>query len=144
MYPITVLNSNVPFRNFIEEFFSESAWPEVFGETGARRFFPALDLQEDETTYQLQVELPGLSKEDVKISLNGRVLTIQGEKKSSHEENREGVLRIERNYGNFQRRIQLPQAVAMEGSHAEMKDGVLYLRLPKQQQQVEMRQIPIN
>jgi HSP20 family protein len=143
MYPVTVLNSNVPFRNFIEEFFSESTWPEVFGETGARRFFPALDLQEDETTYQLQVELPGLSKEDVKISLNGRVLTIQGEKKSSHEENREGVLRIERNYGNFQRRIQLPQAVAMEGSHAEMKDGVLYLRLPKQQQ-VEMRQIPIN
>ena len=79
----------------------------------------------------------------MKISLNGRVLTIQGEKKSSHEENREGVLLVERNCGNFQRRIQLPQAVAMEGSHAEMKDGVLLLRLPKQQQ-AEMRQIPIN
>ena len=83
-----------------------------------------------------------MNKEDVKISLNGRVLTIQGEKKSSHEENREGVLRVERNYGNFQRRIQLPQAVAMEDSYAEMKDGVLHLRLPKQQ--AEMRQIPVN
>ena len=143
MYPVTVRNRTVPFRNLMEEFFGESTWPEVFGETGKRRFSPALDLQEDETTYQLQVELPGLNKEDVKISLNGRVLTIQGEKKSSHEENRESVLRIERNYGNFQRRIQLPQAVAMEGSHAEMKDGVLHLRLPKQQQ-AEMRQIPIN
>ena len=142
MYPITVRNSTVPLRNFMEEFFGESAWPEVFGEAGTRRFSPALDLQEDETTYQLQVELPGLNKEDVKISLNGRVLTIQGEKKSSHEENREGVLLVERNYGNFQRRIQLPQAVAMEGSHAEMKDGVLHLRLPKQQ--AEMSQIPVN
>ena len=143
MYPATVRNSTVPFRNLMEGFFGESAWPEIFSETATRRFSPALDLQEDETTYQLQVELPGLNKEDVKISLNGRVLTIQGEKKSSHEENREGVLRVERNYGNFQRRIQLPQAVAMEGSHAEMKDGVLHLRLPKQQQ-AEMRQIPIN
>ncbi len=143
MYPITVRNSTIPLRNLMEEFFGESAWPETFGEKGTRRFSPALDLQEDETTYQLQVELPGLNKEDVKISLNERVLTIQGEKKSSHEENREGVLRVERNYGNFQRRIQLPQAVAMEGSHAEMKDGVLQLRLPKQQQ-AEMRQIPIN
>ena len=142
MYPVTVRNSNVTFRNLMEEFFGESAWPEVFGETAIRRFSPALDLQEDETIYQLQVELPGLNKEDVKISLNGRVLTIQGEKKSSHEENREGALRVERNYGNFQRRIQLPQAVAMEDSYAEMKDGVLHLRLPKQQ--AEMRQIPVN
>ena len=105
MYPVTVRNSTVPFRNLMEEFFGESTWPEVFRETATRRFSPALDLQEDETTYQLQVELPGLNKEDVKISLNGRVLTIQGEKKSSHEENRESVLRIERNYGNFQRQI---------------------------------------
>ena len=73
----------------------------------------------------------------------GECLRFKEKKKSSHEENREGVLRVERNYGNFQRRIQLPQAVAMEGSHAEMKDGVLQLRLPKQQQ-AEMRQIPIN
>ena len=88
MYPITVRNSTIPLRNLMEEFFGESAWPETFGEKGTRRFSPALDLQEDETTYQLQVELPGLNKEDVKISLNGRVLTIQGEKKSSREENR--------------------------------------------------------
>ena len=142
MYPVTVRNSTVPFRNLMEELFGESAGTEVFSETATRRFSPALDLQEDETTYQLQVELPGLNKEDVKISLNGRVLTIQGEKKSSHEENREGVLLVERNYGNFQRRIQLPQAVAMEDSYAEMKDGVLHLRLPKQQ--AEMRQIPVN
>ena len=59
MYPVTVRNSTVPFRNLMEEFFGESAWPEVFGETAIRRFSPALDLQEDETPYQLQVELPG-------------------------------------------------------------------------------------
>ena len=59
MYPVTVRNSTVPFRNLVEEFFGESAWPEVFSETATRRFSPALDLQEDETTYQLQVELPG-------------------------------------------------------------------------------------
>lgn len=143
MYPVQTRNNNLPFRNLLDELFGESVWPEYFGEMTTQRFLPALDLQEDEASYQLQVELPGLSKEDVKISLHGRVLTIQGEKKRTQEENREGVLRVERSYGNFQRRIQLPQAVAMEGSHAEMKEGVLHLRLPKQQQ-VEMRQIPIN
>ena len=45
MYPVTVRNRTVPFRNLMEEFFGESTWPEVFGETGKRRFSPVLDLQ---------------------------------------------------------------------------------------------------
>jgi HSP20 family protein len=145
MYPTTTRNLPAsPFRSLLEDFFGESAMNDMFGEGAAtRRFLPAMDLREDNDAYFATVELPGLRKEDVKISLHEQVLTIQGEKKSNHEEQKEGLLRMERSYGGFQRRLRLPLAVDAEHIHAEMKEGVLELRLPKVQK-AEARQITIN
>src|ERR1700754_4633327 len=80
--------------------------------TGAvRRFVPSMDLAESETHYVLRADLPGLSRDDVSIELAENVLTVSGERKSEHEEKKEGFHRVERSFGRFSRSLTLPEGV---------------------------------
>ena len=77
----------------------------------------------------VRADLPGLRKEDVQVEINDDVLTIQGERKQEHEEEREGVYRNERSYGSFYRAVPLPEGTIADSAKATFKDGVLEIVL---------------
>jgi HSP20 family protein len=78
----------------------------------------------------IRADLPGLSKDDVKVDVSDDRLTIEGERQRQHEEEREGFYRSERSYGKFYRTIQLPEGVIADQAKATFKDGVLEIAMP--------------
>lgn len=98
---------------------------------GEATFAPAVNIHEDEKAFAVSVELPGLTKEEVDIELDGGVLTLKGEKKFENEKSEKGFHLVERRYGKFVRRFSLPDTVDAEAVEATMRDGVLTLTLPK-------------
>jgi len=92
---------------------------------------PAVDIAEHDDEYLVKVELPGVNKEDVKITIESNVLTIRGEKKQEKETKKENYHRVERNYGSFQRSFTLPSTVKSDKIDASYKDGILSISLPK-------------
>jgi HSP20 family protein len=91
-----------------------------------------VDVTEDDKTYKVQAELPGVKKEDINVSIDGSQIAISAEVKKEHEEkNGERVLRSERYYGKFSRSFQLAQDVDESAAQAKYSDGVLQLVLPK-------------
>jgi HSP20 family protein len=92
---------------------------------------PALDLHEDKDTVVVKVEVPGMKKEDIEVSLHDGTLSISGERKSDQSFETAEVYRAERFFGRFQRTIALPAAVAADQIKAQYKDGVLTITLPK-------------
>ena len=104
---------------------------------------PTVDVSEDKDNVIIKAEMPGLSKEDVKISIQDNVLTLKGEKKQEKEEKDKNYHRIERNYGSFCRSFQLPTSVKSDKVKASYKDGVLSVTLPKTEE-VKPKEIPIS
>ena len=92
---------------------------------------PALDLHEDKDHFVAKVELPGMNKDDIDISLENGALSISGERKAEQKFETAEVYRAERFVGRFQRTVTLPAPVAAEKVSAEYKDGVLTITLPK-------------
>lgn len=92
---------------------------------------PALELTENDKGYRLSAELPGLSNEDIAISVADGVLSLSGEKKEEKVEERKGFHMSERRYGSFARQIPLPSDVDPDAISAEFKDGVLNITLGK-------------
>ncbi len=95
------------------------------------RLYPSVDLSENKDSFVLKAELPGMKKEDVKVTLQNNILTISGEKKQEQEEKGKTFHRIERSYGSFSRTVELPVAVKTDAIKADFKDGVLTVELPK-------------
>jgi HSP20 family protein len=91
---------------------------------------PAIEIFERNNTLFVRAELPGLTKEEVKITILNDELTIEGERKREADEKKEGFYRTERVYGGFYRRIVLPEHVETAGARATFKDGVLQIELP--------------
>jgi HSP20 family protein len=92
---------------------------------------PSVDVSETEGEYQIKAEIPDVKKEDVKVTVEDGVLTIQGERKYEKEEKGKKYHRVERSYGSFIRSFTLPDLVDEAKVKAEFKDGVLNLQLPK-------------
>ena len=97
----------------------------------ARRWIPAMDLVETVDEFVLRADLPGLTEENVNIEFEDGVLTISGERKSEHEEKKEGFYRVERSYGSFSRSLTLPEGVDPDAVKASFDRGVLEVRIPK-------------
>ena len=92
---------------------------------------PAVDVKENEGSFVLTADIPGLSKKDVKISINNRVLNLHGERKEE-KENEDGKFYYrERHIGSFSRSFQLPETVNEDGIQASFRNGVLSIELPK-------------
>ncbi len=94
---------------------------------------PALDVSETETAVQVRVEVPGISPEDIDISLSGDTLTVKGQKKEEEKKEGENYTRVERRYGSFQRIVTLPAPVDPAKVKATCKEGVLTIMLEKQE-----------
>ena len=92
---------------------------------------PAVDLYEGKEEVVLKAEVPGLSKEDLKIDLTDSMVTISGEKKKEDEVKEEAYTYSERSYGAFSRSLQLPCAVKADKVKATFKNGILEVKLPK-------------
>lgn len=95
---------------------------------------PAVDIFENIDFITIEAELPGMKKEDVNVEINDHVLTIQGEKNSFSEENKENYYRKERISGKFHRAFTLPVDIDTDKITAKFKDGVLTLQVPKPQE----------
>lgn len=107
-------------------------------------FYPAVDIYNEKDDVVLNVELPGISKEDISINIEDRVLTIKGERKFDHEDKEKHVYRKERSYGCFSRSFTLSDDVLTDDVTADFKDGVLKVTLKKDTTKEEIKQITIN
>ena len=105
--------------------------PAPNGSVAQRRWLPPMDLVENKDEFVLRADLPGVSEDDVNIELEDNVLTISGERKSEHEERKEGFHRVERASGSFSRSLTLPEGVNPEGIKASFDRGVLQVHIPK-------------
>lgn len=101
------------------------------GSLGLSYWMPAVDIAEHDNEFVVKVELPGVSKDDVKVTLESNILTIRGEKKQDRETKNENYHRLERTYGSFQRSFTLPSSVRSDKIEAVYKDGILTITLPK-------------
>jgi HSP20 family protein len=109
------------------------------GNGGVRRWIPAMDLVETDQHFVLKADLPGLTEEDVHIDVEADVLTVSGERKSEHEDKREGFVRVERSYGSFRRSLKLPEGVDADAVSASFDRGVLEVSIPKPEQRKPRR-----
>ena len=104
---------------------------------------PALDLYEDKDNLYVKVELPGMKREDIDVSLHEGSLSISGERKSEQKHEDAEVYRAERFFGRFQRTVTLPTPVAAEKVKAQYKDGILNITLPKTEE-AKPKHIDVN
>jgi HSP20 family protein len=100
---------------------------------------PALDISERKDAYLVTVELPGLKPEDLDITMEDGLLTIQGERQFTSESSEQQYHRVERRYGAFRRSITLPAHVMAEGIQASFEDGVLQILVPKAEEATPKR-----
>jgi len=94
-------------------------------------FMPAVDIQETDNEFIVKADLPDVKKEDVKVHLQDGVLAIEGERRLEKEEKGKRFHRVEREYGKFVRRFAMPIDIDPDKIHAEFKEGVLHVVLPK-------------
>jgi len=104
---------------FGEEEMAQGAW------------IPAVDIYETKESIVLNVELPGVTKEDISLEVKDSTLTIRGEKKLEKNVKEENFHRMERTYGSFTRAFTLPSTVQQDKVKAKFRDGILEIMLPK-------------
>ena len=103
---------------------------------------PCVDVSETKDNVIINTEIPGMSKDDVKVSIQDNVLTLSGEKKQQKEEKDANYHRMERSHGSFSRSFTLPTTVQADKVKAAYRDGILRITLPKSEE-VKPKQIPI-
>jgi HSP20 family protein len=100
---------------------------------------PALDISERKDAYLVTVELPGIKPEDLDITMEDGLLTIQGERQFTQESSEQQFHRVERCYGAFRRSITLPDHVMADGIEATTDNGVLQIMVPKMEEATPKR-----
>jgi HSP20 family protein len=96
---------------------------------------PAVNIKEDEKSYNLDLAIPGIDKKDLKLDINEDVLMISSETKNETDENKDGYKRKEFSYSSFSRSFYIPENVNREKISASYKDGILNIELPKQEEE---------
>jgi HSP20 family protein len=115
--------------------------PEV--RVAVKRFVPAVDVIEEDDDVRIEVEIPGMSAEDIALTLSEQSLVIRGEKKPEKSGSR-GFHRSERSYGSFRRVVQIPVEVDRERVDATFKNGVLIVVIPKSHEAARKVQIRVD
>ena len=125
--PFAFLRRMTP--NF-DRWFDELPWRQEPPAYDTATWLPDVDVFEREGTFVVRADLPGMKREDVKIEVKNNVISIEGERKSDFEEEKDGYYRMERAYGTFMRAIPLPEGARAEDVRAVFKDGVLEVTAP--------------
>jgi HSP20 family protein len=123
------------------------AFSGIFGTSGGRGFTltPHIDVRETDKEIVVEAELPGINEKDISLGLQDGVLTIRGEKKHEHDEEKENYRMMERRYGSFQRSLRLPDTVDEDKVEASFDNGVLKVSVPRRPEAIgKQRTIPIT
>lgn len=122
-----------PPRHFMSHFFGDGLEDFFNGENREtpQEVYPSIDFSETDKDVMLKAELPGIDEGDIKLEVRDGMLTLTGERKREEKVEKKGYYREERRYGSFQRSFQLPEHTDPEKITAELKKGVLDIRIPK-------------
>ena len=119
-------------RNRMNTLFPGALPPRTFEEPfGTSEWSPLVDVEETDKEYLIKAELPEVRKEDVKVELENGSIRIAGERKQEKETEGHRFLRVERNYGAFERIFAMPEGAEKKGISSEFRDGILKIHLPK-------------
>ncbi|WP_116964395.1 Hsp20/alpha crystallin family protein [Fastidiosibacter lacustris] len=92
---------------------------------------PATDIVDDNDQFKVEIEMPGMGENDIKVSIDNGILTIKGEKTSSKQDKNKNYMMREISYGRYERSILLPETVDVDKAKASFKKGMLWITLPK-------------
>lgn len=107
------------------------------------RWFPDVDVEERDESYLVSMDIPGMQKEDLKVTMEGSTLKIRGERKQVREEGDDSYHLNERRYGIFERSFTLPNTVDAGKIRADYRDGVLEITVPKAEE-AKSREIQVD
>jgi len=138
-----------PFRGLstlhdqVNRLFNETMFQGRGDESALTSWAPAVDIYETPNELVVKADLPDMQEKDIDIRVENNLLTIGGERKFEKNISEDNYLRAERSYGSFSRSFSLPNTVSTESIHAEYKNGVLTVNLPKREES-KPRQVKIN
>jgi HSP20 family protein len=105
---------------------------------------PAVDVKEEDDRFLIVADIPGVDPANIEVHMEKGILSIKGERREEHTEEREGYKRIERAQGTFHRRFTLPDTADAEGISAKSRHGTLEITIPKREAQTSTRRITVE
>lgn len=119
--------------NSLNDLYNTQEFPEL----NVSSFTPDVNTREGDYAYHIDVDLPGINKDNIHVKVDNNILTISGERKTKEETKKEDYYKVESYFGKFERRFTLPDDVDAENIHAESTDGVLEITVPKMLRKAE-------
>lgn len=126
-----ITKHNNPFlalRNELDRVMKDFYNPGIFEDL---KLHPLVDLVDDKDHFKVEIEMPGMGEEDIKVSIADGILTIKGEKSTSKKDEGKNYITREISYGNYERHISLPASVDIDKAKASFKKGMLWVTIPK-------------
>jgi HSP20 family protein len=123
--------------------FAQARLPQSQGENPVADWAPAVDIVEEKDRFVLRADIPGVDPSDIDISMDNGVLTVSGERKVETTTAEEGFRRVERSFGRFYRRFNLPDTADADGIKATSSKGILEISIPKMPE-VKTRRIAVE
>ncbi len=135
-----------PFREIkeLENRIFQNYVPAVQNDKGINAFTPSVNTREDEKAYYIEVDLPGVKKEDIKVDVKENALTISGERKFKEEVKEDDYYKIETSIGKFSRTFTLPEDADVENIDAKSENGVLDIVIPKVKKEESVKTIEVK
>lgn len=137
------LRNHRPLKQMASPFDALEAELDRWAGQAPRGWMPASEIRETENEYVIEVDIPGVHKEDLDISAENRTLTITGERKDANQDDRKGWVRSERRYGKFSRSFRLAEGIDASKVTAEYRDGILKVHVPKPEE-AKPKKINVN
>lgn len=132
------------FQGFGFPTFFKTDFPPFRMEFDNVQWVPQIEVLQNNGQFMVRADLPGLTKDDVKVEVTDDLLTLSGERKEEKEEKREGFYRSERSYGSFYRQILLPEGAMTENAKATFEKGVLEITIPASKVEPSTRKLEIT
>lgn len=137
---MTTISRWEPFRGLstlhdqVNRLFNETVLRGQGEDSASTTWSPTVDIYETENELVVKADLPDVSEKDIDVRVENNLLTIRGERKFEKSLSEDNYLRVERSYGTFSRSFSLPNTVNAEAIHAEYKNGVLTVTMPKREE----------
>jgi Molecular chaperone (small heat shock protein) len=125
------------FSTMLDRFFDEAVRTN-------QNFVPTVDLKETSDRYEIDVNVPGLNRDDISVELDGNTLHISGQKERRDDDKDKTFHRVETEYGYFHRSFNLPESAKTEDINAEYENGVLKVHVPKDAEKTQTKKIEIK
>lgn len=132
--PKQATSASIPqeFNHLFNNFYNLSRFPQIKGFENLN-LHPSIDIVDDENTFKVVAEMPGMSEKEVNVSIDQNMLIIKGEKQTSRKDESKNYLIREIGYGCYERAIPLPEFVDLDKVKASFKKGMLWVEIPKKQ-----------